>query len=182
MKQQQTSGLLNWNPTKGNPFDYQIHNYKDTISNDTEWKIEKRTNTKEKPIKQIYFFHHLKTLASLNLKFIELLNGVDKGNIVTLLDKQYIDCTKPIVVWFTYPFSQNVKATIYPLVRTFDESKQQIISEHAGYLIWQIARVYAEIYQNHWESVGIYGHGFADLYLEGLEFFKNNEVELLMGA
>lgn len=183
--------LLNWDSEKGNPFDYEISNHHDTISEDTQWEIIEG-NKELKPIKTIRSNIHLKLLASMDLKYISLLNGIDedKKESITYLEmidkRKLIDIKKPIIVWFDYPFNKIIKATIYPLVRTFDKDEhsgsKRIILDYIGYLMWQISRVYADIYKNHWESVGVWGHGFDDLYLEGLEICNGNEIGLMIGS
>lgn len=178
------TGLCNWNSKKGNPFDYDTCNCKseDIISVDTEWEIVEKSEQKKKLIKEISFNHHLKTLSTINQAQSDLIQGTDNNGLIKYIDKE-LDINKPVIVYLNYPFKKTVKVTIYPLVRIFKGAKtDSTYISHIGYYAWQIAKIYADIYKNHWKEVGIWGHGFSDLFLEGIEIYEKNTFELHIGS
>lgn len=178
------TGLCNWNSEKGNPFDYDTCNCKseDIISVDTEWEIVEKSEKKNSRIKEISFNHHLKTLSTINKEQSDLIQGTDNNGLMKYVDKE-IDISKPVIVYLSYPFKKKVEVTIYPLLRTFNGAElDSAYIGHIGYYAWQIAKIYADIYKTHWEEVGIWGHGFSDLFLEGIEICEKNIFELHIGS
>ncbi|MDR3716787.1 MAG: hypothetical protein P4L51_28600 [Puia sp.] len=180
--------FLNWDDSKSHPFDYRIHNYQDVVSNDFEWAIEPQPEEAGKCLQSIPYYLHLKTLATLQVEQIRLLSSdMNWAEVETLLEA-HVQIQKPVSVWIDYPFEKSVKATLYPLVRLFDLDQHashkvgRVIVSDFNYYAWQTALVYADIYKNHYKEVGVYMHGFDDLYLESLELFEDNVIRLGIGS
>jgi len=174
-------GLLNWNSTKGCPYEYEISKYKDVISEDVKWAIEKE-EISGKETGRLWSNIHLKTLATMDLKHVGLLSMIEGEQLTNYFDEKVIDYKKEITVWISYPFNTSVKIIIYPLFRFFDKNSKGIPLDYLGYVAWQIAQVYAEVYKNHSEEVGIWGHGFSDLVLEGFNIYENNVIVPAIGS
>ena len=173
--------LLNWDTTKDNPYDYEMgFGFEDKFTPPT-FQIANAENN-EKTVQKIRFDLNLKALSTIKLSQVTLISGMCDSKMLLFFDEKYLDCSQPITVWLTYPFRHKVKATIYPWVRHFKNSGSERCMDYVGYLVWQIAIVYAEIYKNHVESVGVWGHGFSDLFLEGMNIKEGNIIELLIGS
>ncbi|MEM6265788.1 MAG: hypothetical protein AAGI38_25020, partial [Bacteroidota bacterium] len=88
------------------------------------------------------------------------------------------DTAKPLQVFATYPFSKPLAIEIYPYGYTWVmDSKATHQAENqfsVGYILWQISRAYADIYENNWEHVGIWGHEFMDLAFNSIKFQSGN--------
>jgi hypothetical protein len=176
-------GLLNWNPTKGNPHEYEISKHSDIISVDAEWEMCDHPGKFGKPLRHISMWNQLKKLSDFSIEQSEEIFGVEDGKMFKYIENiRGFDVKKPVTVWLNYPLENSVKATIFPLVRKFDESDSTVILDHIGYYALMVSCIYSDIYMNYWKDVGIYGHGFSDLVLEAMLFHKNNEIQLYVGS
>jgi len=177
--------LLNWDTSKGSPF-HSEKGYTDAIGKKAEWEIidplRNEKKTKKKVIFKIESELNLELLSTLDLKHCPLISGISKNCEIINLNDDYVKSDKEIITWLDYPFNKTVKATIYPYVRTFKKSGTFTHLNYFGYLAWQVAQIYADIYKNNWEEVGVWGHSFNDLFLEGMVFYPDNEIKLLIGS
>jgi len=164
--------LMNWNASDGSP-------YGDEVSEDNdrdalyEWKIVDKKEDLQTVIEEYRFFNHIKTMATLNYNQSDLLGS---GEYID----EYIDKKLPIIVDLTYPFSKVVRVKIQPMSQMI--GKDTMYNANLGTIIWQISRAYADLYRNHWEEIGVWGHGFGDLYLEILRICKGNVFKVYVGS
>ena len=80
-----------------------------------------------------------------------------------------------------YPFQKGVIVTITPFKRRWrrDGTRSE---QSVGHIVSHIARAYAEVYRTAWREVRVWGHGFNDLHLEGLEIYGGGWVAPLVGS
>jgi hypothetical protein len=125
----------------------------------------------------IYNFHLLEKVEQSKLIFEY---GVEnpKLNIGDDINNQNLfDDSKPIITFITYPVQYLIETKIFPL-----KSNNYNAGFPLGYYSWQISKIYAEIFKNHWLEAGVWGHGLEDLYLESIELYKNNIVQISIGS
>ena len=80
---------------------------------------------------------------------------------------------RPLLLSLDYPLSKEIHFLIGP----YQTPNRLIASYPTGYVAWQIARKYQEIYQNP-EKYGIWGHGIEDLFLANFELKSNNVLKV----
>lgn len=188
-------GLLNWNSNKGNPYDYACNaDIEDKVSSkETEWKILTEEEYKKYEslgkLKSIKCNHHIKSLSFFDEDKAEQICGLNADEnrlFFRFYDDKILDPSKSIKVLLTYPFSKAVEVTIHPTTtrRKYLKSGTERVfhKDSFGFFLWKIALAYAEIYKEHWEEVGVWGHGFSDLYFERVYFNDNNHITLGIGS
>lgn len=170
---------LNWNKEKGNPYKFSEKTYED-FTRDTEFRIIKEMPDVPKILERIKM--------DIRLKDMEGIKKLDQANLVkcSLDDNKKLDKRlKPfdaLTVYLDYPFGKVVEVTIYAIKRTFSSQSQRLYFFTVGMIAWEIAKVYGDVYKNQWEKVGVYGHGFSDLYLEEIQIRKDNVLTLYVGS
>ncbi len=175
-------GLLNWTPDKGNPYEYSAFNTKATyMLFENQINIgEKLKLQKMKEKLKIKFNHSLALLATLNLEQTALIFGVYKGDGFTFLEKKELNCEKEVSVVLDYPFEKMAKVIVNPLLIKYENDSRY--ESNIGYYAYQIAKAYEEIYKNAWKEIGVWGHGFGDLYLEGISVMNDNQLLVSIGS
>ena len=81
-----------------------------------------------------------------------------------------------------YLFQKAVVVTIPPFQRRFKSGGRARQQQTVGHIASMIARSYAEVYRTKWREVGVWGHGFNDLTLEGLNIYEGGWIEPLVGS
>ena len=94
------------------------------------------------------------------------------------------DVPEVLSVTITYPLSTPATFFVKPLLLK-TERKDGEVHENTfmtpGYLMWQVARAYSEIYDRH-EEFGIWGHSMGDLCFEYIAIDKHGSVDLGIGS
>jgi hypothetical protein len=174
-------GLLNWTPDKGNPYDYSVFNAPKTYSfSDNKIIISEKKLRKMKEKMRIRFNHRLALLATLTCEQAHLMHGIYKNDGFNFLEKKELNYEKEVTLFLSYPFKKQIEVIINPMLIT--RKDKSIHNSNIGYYAWQIANAYAEIYKNHWEEVGVWGHGFGDLFLEGIIIMEKNNLLVSIGS
>jgi len=132
-------------------------------------KFERKFVQKLEMCHSVWQFHLIENLATTNL--ISDLNGKN----------ELTDLTTPLTVYLTYPFTSVVSLKIYPISRKWKNGKVERLFT-VGYLFWQIARMYAKLYQTHWGEIGVYEFGLSDLHFEDCFIDDNGKVSLFIGS
>lgn len=179
--------LANWDESDGSPYNYHLERPTFKYEEPT-WRIvpydqcRASYNNDKKGIKSIF-------VGNLRLWTLHLIENVEISTLITHSEEHlpYIDIEDeninvPLKVYLDYPFSVCVEAEIFPLRR-----KELYETEYhgyfpVGYLFWQVAKVYADIYKNHWEEVGVWGHGLSDLIVNGCEIYEDYSVMLVLSS
>lgn len=88
---------------------------------------------------------------------------------------------QPVRVYSSYPFDEMVEIEISPFTAFFesrDGNSRRFQTHDLGYLLWQIAKAYEEIYKDHWQTVGVWGHQFSDLAFGYIDLVDGNMILL----
>lgn len=103
-------------------------------------------------------------------------------NIRAFRDLDYVD------VLIGYPLSNEVMIRIYPMARTpAYEGAETTMVMSVGYILWQVALAYRQIYTEDANGTGpwdwgVWGHTLTDLVFEGIEIFDDNFCVVLIGS
>lgn len=181
--------LANWDESDGSPYEYGsgglIYQVEEPI-----WKCVPEEDCK--------FFYdgskkELKSVLTGNLS-LWTLHLIENVEITTLIHDHSEDClsdieidekslTTPLKIYLNYPFSQTVEAVIQPLILkvVYDDERQHPFFP-VGYLFWQIAKVYADIYKNHWKEVGVWGHDLSDLVANGCVIYEDYTARVILSS
>jgi len=115
---------------------------------------------------------HVATVATLTLdQAINVLVGTSRwrdSRRVVLAERLPV---RTITVDLDYPLSKIARVTIAPYVSRFSErdtEKRMTL----GYVLWQLARVYRQIYRAH-RRWGVWGHAIDDLQFESFTLRDN---------
>lgn len=179
--------LCNWNESKGNPYEYEGCGGKiKRLYKFGSFKIELTDKDRfgGEVLNSIRVDNNLKRVEKFEYEHSQEIIGIEEdGSMCKFITE--LDMTKSISVIITYPFERNVLVTIEPssVVYTFEdgETNEHDIN-HLGFLVWQIAKVYGIIYRTMDKEVGIWGHGFSDLYLERIKILKDNKIDIGIGS
>lgn len=189
----------NWNPTKGNPFDFSdTDNYITCdpplikIASKSICDAEDYEEVLPPIITTVKFNTHFKT-AFEAIKYPHQSKLIDAVEEKSYEKEKYISGrdmimspdgsihvkktpVNPVTVYLDYPFNQIAEVTINPYINDNEPFMD------FGYLVWQISRAYADIYKNKWEEFGIWGHAFEDLWLEIMQIRENNIITIYVGS
>jgi len=169
---------LDWTQEKGNPFDYK-KTYED-FTKDSEYKIKKEMPDVPKIMARIkmniplYSMHTIEELSHANL-----VHNMYEDS--AKLDK-HLNAHDAITIYLDYPLGKIVEITSYAIRRTFEEQSERRYFFTVGQIAWEIAKIYADIYQNKWEKVGVWGHGLSDLHLEEIQIRDGNILTIYVGS
>lgn len=192
--------MANWNPGKGNPFDYSSMIVEQKFDmpeiNIMDWDADADMDALlPEIITNVNFNVHLKTVFETIKtpdQAFKLLQATEEKSYQKekyISGREMIEAhdgsvsvkeavVSPIKVYLDYPFGKIAEIIINPYVDS-NYKKQRM---DFGYVIWQVSRVYAEIYKNRWEEFGIWGHAFEDLYLEIMEIRNDNVITMFIGS
>lgn len=132
-------------------------------------KGDRRIIEKVEMCHSVWQFHLLESLESTHL--ITDLRGKERLKLRS----------KKLTVFLTYPFQRVVRVTLSPICRRWKNDKIEYFYT-VGYLGWQIAKVYGELYRNHWQVVGIHDYGLSDLFFEDFYIDSEGKASLFMGC
>lgn len=176
--------LANWTPDDGPPFDPQrdlkftpIGPPKATYRILSDEKAEKVADQIDLTPRDTYPF----TLEICSHDITRFL-FIDKWEVLALIgDMKNIfdldDFTDTIYIYTDYPFSKMVEISIPPLESTYLDRTSYFFT--VGYILWEIAKVYEDIFSKKWEEVGVYGHKLSDLGIESIDFFEGKTKAVL---
>lgn len=191
--------MLNWQKGKGEPYKIPEINYEISFP---EVKIlnEEELNNKydffsNKDVKffKINFplsFYLWRVCKLKEIETLNLITGVHYRNNFTEFDfitdfDDYpgeidvgLEFEKPMYVYSSYPFEKMVEIRIKPIeaTRVLKEKIQTYQEYNLGYILWQVSRVYEEIYKNRWEEIGVWGHIFSDLAFGSIKIYDENII------
>ena len=132
-------------------------------------KFDRKIVEKLEMCHSVWQFHLIEQLSTTSL--ISDLNA----------KQELYHLTNPLTVFLTYPFTKTVAIKLYPISRKWKNGKVEHLYS-VGYLFWQIARIYAKLYKEHWEDVGICEYGLSDLCFEDCYIDDKGMVNLFMGS
>ncbi|MFN7116115.1 MAG: hypothetical protein ACK4TA_04910 [Saprospiraceae bacterium] len=174
--------LLNWTPDEGQPYYYPSDYY---LITEPTWKILKEDEAN----KVFDYFQQPRNLIDkieLNLtSYVWCFHLIEHVGITkTISDlkgrtylEDFADLDFILTTYIDYPFHNGiVEVKILPIKYQYADSSEFWV----GYIFWQISKVYAEIYKNHWQEVGVYGHCFGDLAFSELIIDENYIAELIV--
>jgi len=184
--------LCNWNASKGDPYTYSgcgMKSIRTPVIGDIKLEIlgDEITEEYSEGEYSLKFNNNLKRIESFEFEHTKEIACVDEtGRLVLYPNTSQLDLTKPVSVVLSYPFSKFVKATINPsyteIIWEDNPEPQRVDATHIGCLVWQIAKAYGIIYKTMDNEVGIWGHGFSDLYLERITVLKDNKINIGIGS
>jgi hypothetical protein len=170
------SRLLNWNASKGNPFDYDTFGVKDLSFKNAEPHIEiiehRNIPNHGKKLAEYSLFYNIHLVNTLSYRQADLLLGYD-GKLLFNDLHEIIDKDLPVELYLSYPFRKSARVVIQPPMIN-DKNADYFI----GYILWQTANAYGKIFKDMWQEIGVFGHGFSDLSFCGLTVYQGNKVEI----
>ncbi|MEL6925750.1 MAG: hypothetical protein AAFO94_17020 [Bacteroidota bacterium] len=179
-----TASSINWKQGRGvlpyffhqDPFkdefiepEFKILNTNETLEVKQYLKLQRNIVEKLEMCHSVWQFHLMDKLPTTHL--ISDLNGKQELSKITT----------PLTVYLSYPFTKVVSVKLYPISRKWKNGKVERLFT-VGYLFWQIARVYAQIYQAHWGEAGVYDFGLSDLHFEDCYIDDQGKVSLFIGS
>ena len=187
--------LYNWNPQKNEspylygsqslkyiytPFQFKILDFEE----EEDFKKKALNAQKQKGVVLIYYeLWDLQLIENIEVSFMlrPLFNHFAEGKFEDSYFQNrndaetWIDTERPLEIYIEYPFAVPILLRVFPLEVSDYNSTRKVFSY--GYISWQIGKLYAELYKNYAEEVGVYGHGLSDLQLGALEVYEDNKIE-----
>lgn len=184
-----SSSLCNWMPGKGDPYTYSgcgMKSKKEYSIGSIGIKITD-TELEGKEIDTFKLSNNLKRLEGFEFEQTKEIASLNKnGQLSLFFNETKLNTERPIDVVLSYPFEKMVLVTIQPtFTKTIweDGGDPSITNaKHIGHLAWQIAKAYGIIYRTMDNEVGIWGHGFSDLYLERITILEGNKIVVGIGS
>lgn len=170
--------LLNWTPDKGSPYQIPRNRY---VFDKAPWRIL----SKEEISKVSFYFGKERTILEdirVNLDcYVWMFLLIDDPTVTKMISgvkgKTELEfVTDVLTTYINYPMAETIEVKI-PLVKW---SNSLFEEQWVGHLMWQVAKVYEELYKNHWKEVGVYGHDISDLAFGNLIIDDNGVMELYM--
>jgi len=168
--------LLNWTPEKGEPykipserFEFEKANWRILNSKEAK-KVSKYFNTERKILEHLRVNLHCYIWTFLIIQDPTITRMISDTKGKTELES--ID--KELTTYIDYPMNKTIEVKI-PLLKWKNSG---ILEQCVGHIMWQISKVYEEIYKDHWKEVGIYGHDIGDLAFGDMIIDENNVLEL----
>lgn len=180
--------LANWDESDGSPYEYHLSAPRFKFG-EPSWRTisyeEYKASLEKKELKSL-------SVASLSLWTLHLIENVEITFLMSTCDEyfsKFIELEEdepleiPLRIHLNYPFGEIIEATIQPIQVVHSENEENHFKFFPiGYLCWQISKVYADIYKNHWKEVGVWGHGMSDLIIEYLIIREDYTVTLGMSS
>lgn len=182
--------IVNWNPDRGSPYYYHLdlpeYRYKEPTweilaedhwvnSRLDIWHTKKVIARSTVEYSSIWSFHLINDVA-----ITPLIRDV-YGNTIIMVDEFELDHV--LTVYLDYPFASWIEVTISPLENKLPFNDDWLGGYFpVGYLFWQISKVYADIYKNHWEEAGVWGHGLSDLVFNGCDIYDDYSARLILSS
>ena len=109
--------------------------------------------------------------------------GYKETDLLEILNKTdgLIDANLPVKVRLSYPFEVQIEQIINPLKLVKSSTDKELIMPFS-YIVWQVGKLYGELYKNYEKEVGIYGHSLSDLQLSSLKIYSNNRIEIIVNS
>lgn len=126
---------------------------------------------------------HLASVASLDLRTAQ--------RVVTAFDEEEHRCvsllpTRTYRAKLIYPLNVDVMISIPPVTVTHARRPgrpKRTPKPHVdvGYLVWVIAKTYAETIYKDWKRFGVWGHAIEDLWFESLHI-EGEKLDMFLGS
>ncbi|HHH49432.1 MAG TPA: hypothetical protein ENK52_00460 [Saprospiraceae bacterium] len=179
-----TTQVVDWVQSKGAlPYYYHLNPFTETflqpefriLSDNESIEVKQYLQFDRKIVEKLEMCHSVWQFHLINnLESTHLINDLNAKNSLEKLKQ-------PITIYLTYPFTKVVELKLNPIIRKWKNGKTESFFS-VGYIFWQVANVYASLYKNHWEEIGIKEHGLSDLYFEDCFIDSNGKASLFIGS
>ena len=170
--------LLNWTPDKGDSFELP----KDLFEFEkAQWKIIPEDEAKG--VKS-YFREERKIIENIRVNlhcYVWTFLLIDDPTVTRMIsdvkgqtELEYVDDI--LTTYMDYPMAKMIEVKI-PMVSWKNMGWKE---QWKGHMMWQISKIYEEIYRNYWEEVQVYGHDIEDLAFGNLIIHENKIVNLYL--
>ena len=109
--------------------------------------------------------------------------GSREADLLEILKQTWnlVEEKKPVKVKLSYPFERQIEQIINPLKLIKPGAEEKLIMPF-GYIVWQVGKLYGELYKNYEKEVVVYGHSLSDLQLSSLKIYSNNRIEIIVNS
>jgi hypothetical protein len=170
------SNLQNRNESKGKTFIQRISGWCNEISDINNPIINimcftKEFKPKDKIIEIELNYCSFKDICGLNYEQTDLIQGNSDDYAISDLE-EYFNEDLPVSICLKYPFRKPVNIVI-----PTTDSEGKWIDFTVGYLLWQITKAYALIYNNMGQEI-TWSSEFNQLCFRSLTIYKNNIISV----